>query len=118
MAEAIDCANDYVTANNTAKVWCRFTDTGTAAVADSFNVDSISDDGTGDYSITFTTALADANYCGVGLNHGATSGIDVFLENFLAGSIDIQTGSFHSNATNANVDVGAPGASILIFGDE
>lgn len=54
----------------TAKAWVNFNGTGTVAIRSSGNVSSISDNGTGDYTVNFTTALADANYvvagvCGV-----------------------------------------------------
>jgi hypothetical protein len=39
-----------------------FNGTGTVAIRASFNVTSITDNGTGDYTVNFTTALADANY--------------------------------------------------------
>ena len=46
-----------------AKAWVNFNGTGTVAINDSFNVSSITDNGTGDYTVNFTNALADANYC-------------------------------------------------------
>ena len=49
-----------------AKMWVNFTGTGTVAINDSFNVASITDNGTGDYTITFTNAMANANYAIVG----------------------------------------------------
>jgi hypothetical protein len=48
-----------------ALAWVNFNGTGTVAIRSSYNVSSITDNGTGDYTINFTTALADANYCGV-----------------------------------------------------
>jgi hypothetical protein len=45
-----------------AKAWVNFNGTGTVAIRASFNVSSITDRGTGQYTINFTTALADANY--------------------------------------------------------
>lgn len=39
-----------------------FNGTGTVAIRASYNVSSITDNGTGDYTVNFTTALADANY--------------------------------------------------------
>jgi hypothetical protein len=44
------------------KAWVNFNGTGTPAIRGSFNVSSITDNGTGDYSINFTTALANANF--------------------------------------------------------
>jgi hypothetical protein len=45
-----------------AKAWVNFNGTGTVAIRASFNVTSITDNGTGDYTVNFTTALEDANY--------------------------------------------------------
>jgi hypothetical protein len=39
-----------------------FNGTGTVAIRASGNVSSITDNGTGDYTINFTTAMPDANY--------------------------------------------------------
>jgi len=45
------------------RAWVNFNGTGTVAINASFNVSSITDNGTGDYTVNFTTALPDANYC-------------------------------------------------------
>jgi len=45
-----------------ARAWVNFNGTGTVAIRSSGNVSSITDNGTGDYTLNFTTALADANY--------------------------------------------------------
>ena len=50
----------------TAKAWVNFNGTGTVAIRASGNVSSITDNGTGDYTVNFTTAMADANYNAVG----------------------------------------------------
>jgi hypothetical protein len=47
---------------NAAKAWVNFNGTGTVAIRGSFNVSSITDNGTGDYTVNFTNALADTNY--------------------------------------------------------
>ena len=49
-----------------AKAWVNFNGTGVVAVRASFNVSSITDNGTGDYTVNFTTALVDANYAVAG----------------------------------------------------
>jgi len=48
-----------------AKAWVNFN--GVATVNDSYGVSSITDNGTGDYTITFTTAMANANYSITGM---------------------------------------------------
>ena len=45
-----------------AKVWVNFDGTGTIAIRDDFNVNDLTDNGTGDYTITFTNAMSDTNY--------------------------------------------------------
>jgi hypothetical protein len=45
-----------------AKAWVNFNGTGTVAIRASYNVSSVTDNGTGNYTINFTNALADANY--------------------------------------------------------
>ena len=49
-----------------ARAWVNFNGTGTVAIRDSGNVSSITDNGTGDYTVNFTTAMSDANYCSTG----------------------------------------------------
>lgn len=46
----------------TAKAWVNFNGTGTVAIRSSYNVSSITDNGTGDYTVNFTNALSDVNY--------------------------------------------------------
>jgi hypothetical protein len=52
--------------SGSAKAWVNFNGTGTVAIRAAFNVSSITDGGVGLYTVNFTTALADANYCFVG----------------------------------------------------
>lgn len=50
------------------RAWVNFNGTGTVAIRASFNVSSITDNGTGDYTVNFTTAMPDANYSSVVTN--------------------------------------------------
>jgi hypothetical protein len=61
LAGSID---DAKLSGTTCKAWVNFNGTGTVAIRAQFNVSSITDNGTGDYTVNFTTALADANYSG------------------------------------------------------
>ena len=45
------------------RAWVNFNGTGTVVIRASGNVSSITDNGTGDYTVNFTTAMPDANYC-------------------------------------------------------
>jgi len=65
-----DGTNSTSTTNcikGSAKAWVNFNGTGTVAIRTSYNVSSITDNGTGDYTVNFTTAMADANYCPVAM---------------------------------------------------
>lgn len=48
--------------DGSAKAWVNFNGTGTVAIRRAFNVSSITDNGTGDYTVNFTNAMPDANY--------------------------------------------------------
>lgn len=48
--------------SGSAKAWVNFNGTGTVAIRAAFNVSSITDNGTGLYTVNFTTAMPDANY--------------------------------------------------------
>lgn len=45
------------------RAWVNFNGTGTVAIRASGNVSSITDNGTGDYTVNLTNAMPDANYC-------------------------------------------------------
>ena len=60
----------FATVSGTAPIypcraWVNFNGTGTVAIRASGNVTSITDNGTGDYTVNFTTAMPDANYAAV-----------------------------------------------------
>jgi hypothetical protein len=49
-----------------ARAWVNFNGTGTVAIRGSGNVSSITDGGTGTFTINFTTPMPDANYAAIG----------------------------------------------------
>ena len=51
--------------SGTAKAWVNFNGTGTVAIRRAFNVSSITDNGTGEYTVNFTNSMADANYSAI-----------------------------------------------------
>jgi hypothetical protein len=59
------------------KAWVNFNGTGTVAINGSFNVSSITDNGTGDYTVNFTTAMPNANYSAVYGSGEGTAGSGV-----------------------------------------
>lgn len=60
------------------RAWVNFNGTGTVAIRASGNVTSITDNGTGEYTLNFTTALPDANYSIVGSCGTGAAGNDDF----------------------------------------
>jgi hypothetical protein len=55
-----------------AAAWVNFNGTGTIAARDSENVSSLTDNGTGDYTVSFTNAFGAADYTHSGMG-GSTS---------------------------------------------
>ena len=72
-----------------ARAWVNFNGTGAVAIRASGNVSSITDNGTGNYSINFSTSLSDANYCAM---------VTIPAENHY--SVGIGTGGTPSNPTS------------------
>ena len=79
-----------------SRAWVNFNGTGTVAIRASGNVTSITDNGTGQYTVNFTTALTDANYS-VSLSACPFSNTDRAINTYIAGSIssgaDVKTTS-------------------------
>ena len=58
-----------------ARAWVNFNGTGTVAIRASLNVSSITDNGTGDYTVNFTTAMPDSNYAVAGAGRWGDGGV-------------------------------------------
>ena len=79
-ADGIDVGTGGINQARISKAWVNFNGSGTVAIRDSYNVSSITDNGTGDYSVVFSTAMTDANYC-MNMNSGdkaSTWGIPIY----------------------------------------
>ena len=93
--------------NGAAKAWVNFNGTSTVAIRAQFNVSSITDNGTGDYTVNFSTALADTNYtvCCTQAD-GTTAGPIPFLLGFNPGgygkTISITTTGIRVYSITAN----------------
>jgi hypothetical protein len=61
------------------RAWVNFNGTGTVAILGSGNVSSITDNGTGQYTVNFTTALADTNYAAVSMAGQYGGGVSATL---------------------------------------
>lgn len=89
--------------NGSAKAWVNFNGTGTVAIRDSFNVSSITDNGTGDYTVNFTSALPDADYSFSGAGrHVAGTTVPVIVQH---DSVNATTTAFRLQAFNGNAAV-------------
>jgi len=109
IADELDTESTAVTnvINGSAKAWVNFSGTGTVAIRGSFNVDSITDNGTGNYTVNFTTAMPDANYCPV---FGSEGGFDVQRYQSSGtrntGSYQVFTGYQTNTGTLTQADIG------------
>jgi hypothetical protein len=73
--------------NGIAKAWVNFNGTGTVAIRSSNNVSSITDNGTGLYTVNFSTAFSDSSYVAVcGANPNNYSGAAGDLSNAFVGT--------------------------------
>ena len=61
------------------RAWVNFNGIGTVAIRASGNVSSITDNGTGDYTVNFATAMPDANYAMSASAQDSDSGGDVII---------------------------------------
>ena len=52
--------------NGSAKAWVNFNDLGTATINNSLNITSVTDYGTGQYTLTFTNSFDNHHYAAVG----------------------------------------------------
>ena len=100
-----------------AKAWCRFDGAAAAAsmIDDSYNVSSMTDNGTGDYSINFSTAMTNANYTAFGsVGSGA---VDTYVGTLMrpqiysTASFRFKMGYTHSTPYDYSEN------SVLIFGN-
>ena len=85
IADAAGTGPVALTKQSAAKAWVNFNGIGTVSTRDSLNTSSISDNGTGYYSLNFSTAMSNINYSISGGTNGsnnsyptaATAGSDI-----------------------------------------
>ena len=98
--------------NGSAKAWVNFNGTGTVAIRASFNVTSITDNGTGDYTVNFTTAMVDTSYAVTGTAGDHTGGTQNRM------TLDpkvFATGSIRCNVDNSSSTIDVAAVSVAIF---
>jgi hypothetical protein len=84
-----------------ARAWVNFDGTGTVAIRASGNVSSITDNGTGDYTVNFTVAMPDANYAFAGSGDNTSSTTAVMWQS-----------SVSRTTTALRVTTGLPGSTL------
>ena len=87
------------------RAWVNFNGTGTVAIRASGNVSSITDNGTGDYTINFTNAMPDVNYSAICASVASNTDINSYgyrtnLQGRTGGSL--QTGSARFSQLNVS----------------
>ena len=88
-----------------AKAWVNFNGTDTVSIRASHNVSSITDNGTGDYTVNLGVTMSSANYCVAGMSKDAdvaTVGWGFKAHNFTATSFDIATGGDGTSSASLN----------------
>ena len=98
-----------------AKAWVNFTGSGTPSINASYNVSSITDTDTARFTVNFSTALADANYCFAGSagNNGATTnGRDVSLDGTRTTSGVAIRVTYNDSSTQDDAYIG-----VIVFGN-
>lgn len=89
-----------------ARAWVNFNGSGTVAIRAAVNVSSITDNGTGDYTINFTTAMPDASYAAVVVGQqndgGGTNQTTQLLDGGVYSTTQFQV--FGQSSNGSNVD--------------
>ena len=103
--------------DNIPLAWVSFKGTSTVTIEDDFNVSSITDNGTGDYTVVYTSGLPNDDYCCVGMSMRDSDNISA-----LCMKGDANPASYKriesvrlSNRDNANSSVDAANVSIACF---
>ena len=102
-------------AEGRAKAWINFNGTGTVAIRDDFNFSSVTDNGTGLYTLNFSTDLANANYAVV---TGGSRDLPESSRCFPANIDQIATSSFDLSTHNdGSTSVDWELVTCAVFGD-
>ena len=90
--------------NGREKAWVNFNGQGTVAIRGSFGVNSITDNGVGDFTVNFSTAFSSYNYS---VSHGCGQNTIAWGEFILHDTVDptSTTMRFLNSASNADSNV-------------
>ena len=93
------------------RAWVNFNGTGTVAIRESGNVSSITDNGTGNYTVNFSTAMPDANYC-ANITYGNT-GSNLQLRSITRGTTSEQRFFVTADGTATGADTSENNVAIF-----
>ena len=100
-------------AQGRAKAWVNFDGENTVAIRDSFNVSSITDTGTGQYTINFSSAMTNANYAIATAGGGGTGSLSDGCNIHT-----LTTSSFHSQWGNGGTSHDFARCHFIVMGDQ
>jgi hypothetical protein len=87
------------------RAWVNFNGTGTIAIRGSGNVSSITDGGTGQYTVNFTTAMPDANYAvNLSSNYNDSSWNTAFIVSTATGSMSMRQAVFGGGYVDESIE--------------
>ena len=98
----------YITSgsNRAAQAYVNFTGDGTPSIRDDVNVSSIGDNGTGLYTVNFSSSMPNSSYCvSTGFANSGNSNVCKVVEDSLStGSFQLRCGSYQDGSGNTNRD--------------
>ena len=71
--------------DNTLKAWLHFNGSGTPSIGADYNISSITDNGTGYYTMNFSSSFSDANYALAGWAKDSNNGGNITIVGALSG---------------------------------
>jgi len=97
------------------RAWVNFNGTGTVAIRASGNVSSITDNGTGDYTVNFTTAMPDANFTAVTTGGDTPAGTAARNYNTTIAAKATTSVEIISALTSTSAAIDCPAIDVAIF---
>ena len=87
------------TGQQACKAWVNFNGTGAVAIRAGYNVSSITDNGTGQYTVNFTAAMPDVNYSAVFQHQSIDYGGTTFIPTGTINTSSIGVASYNISNT-------------------
>ena len=87
------------------RAWIKFDGEGTVAISGSKNISALTDNGTGDYTVTFSTAMPDTNYAVVGM--GSANGGNGAIGVNTSGHVPVLYSTTQCRFCNSNTNSGS-----------